>query len=348
MRKANKESISIAKHINLYLNEHLPFQGYSQNTAKSHEYAISLYLEFLETEKKIVPERLMGECFQQSMIEEWLRWLSEKRKCSPETCNVRLGSLRSFLKFFGGKDVSMLHISEAASFIDRRKQVRKKICGMSKNAVQALMNAPDMNTASGRRDLTLIVALYGTAARINEMLSMKIGQLYLEAKKPYAIIIGKGGKPRTLYLLPKAVAHLKRYIKESHGDSPRADAYVFYSRNGGPHAMMSQSAVSKRLKGHAAKAHKTCPEVPLDIHAHQLRHAKATHWLEEGVNIVQISLLLGHEQLETTMIYLDITVGQKANALATLEDEKEHSTPKKWKGKESTLSGFCGVKSIKK
>ena len=64
-------------------------------------------------------------------------------------------------------------------------------------------------------------------------------------------------------------------------------------------------------------------DVPLDLHAHQFRHAKASHWLEDGMNIVQISFLLGHEQLQTTMVYLDITTEEEAKALATLEDEND-------------------------
>ena len=57
--------------------------------------------------------------------------------------------------------------------------------------------------------------------------------------------------------------------------------------------------------------------------AAHLRHAKASHWLEDGMNIVQISSLLGHEQLQTTMVYLDITMEQELKALATLEDEND-------------------------
>lgn len=63
--------------------------------------------------------------------------------------------------------------------------------------------------------------------------------------------------------------------------------------------------------------------MPLGLHAHQFRHGKASHWLEDGMNIVQISFLLGHEQLQTTMVYLDITAEEKAKALATLEDEND-------------------------
>ncbi|ETR69181.1 MAG: hypothetical protein OMM_09825, partial [Candidatus Magnetoglobus multicellularis str. Araruama] len=165
-----------------------------------------------------------------------------------------------------------------------------------------------------------MIIIYSTAARIDEILSLKIEQLHLDAEKPNATIIGKGSKIRTLYLLPKAVAHLKNYLKEFHGETPIPKAYVFYSRNFGPHGKMSQTAVNKQLKKHARTAHQICDEVPLNIHAHQLRHAKASHWLEDGMNIVQISFLLGHEQLQTTMIYIDITTEQELKALATLED----------------------------
>ena len=76
--------------------------------------------------------------------------------------------------------------------------------------------------------------------------------------------------------------------------------------------------------------------------------AKASHWLEDGMNIVQISFLLGHEQLQTTMVYLDITIEQELKALATLEDENDKKVPKKWKSAKGGLSEFCGVKPMKK
>ena len=103
-------------------------------------------------------------------------------------------------------------------------------------------------------------------------------------------------------------------------------------------------ALAKRIKICAEAAHKRCPDVPLDAHAHQFRHAKASHWLEDGINVVQVSFLLGHEQLETTMRYLDITTEDKIKALATLEDETQKTIPKKWKNKNGTLTDFCGLK----
>jgi len=219
---------------------------------------------------------------------------------------------------------------------------------MSKKAVQTLLDVPNLSSKTGRRDLALMITIYSTAARLDEILSLQVKNLHLSAVKPYITVIGKGDKIRSLYLLPKAVAHLKKYLTEYHGNSPDPNAYVFYSRNLGPLGKMSQTAVSKRLAIHAEAAHSICDEVPANLHAHQLRHAKASHWLEDGMNIVQISFLLGHEQLKTTMIYLDITTEEEAKALATLEDENDKKVSKKWKNSGGGLAGFCGVKPMKR
>lgn len=349
MKKATNESVIIARHINAFLNEYVPSQkSCSSQTLKSYQYALALYIGFLETEKGISAESLSSVCFSRRIIEEWLQWLMEQRGCSPETCNNRLASLRAFLKYLGSRNVSLLYISEDATRIPRKKEVRKKVKGMSKKAVQVLLSVPDLSTKAGRRDLALMIIIYSTAARMDEILSLKTGQLHLDAEKPNVTIVGKGSKIRTLYLLPKAVAHLKKYLKEFHGDTPNPEAYVFYSRNIGLHGKMSQTAVNKQLKKHARAAHEMCDEVPQDLHAHQLRHAKASHWLEDGMNIVQISFLLGHEQLQTTMVYLDITLEEELKALVILEDENDKKVSKKWKNVKGGLAEFCGVRAMKK
>jgi len=346
MKKATGESVLLAQLINTFLSKYIPFQkGQSENTRKSHEIALSLYVCYLENVQKIEPETLCSGCFSRDMIEDWLLWLRNVRGCAPETCNVRLASLRAFLKYAGGKNVSFLHLGNAASGIPRMRETKKKVAGMSKSAVQALMDAPDTSTTAGRRDLAMIVAIYATAARLDEVLSMKVKHLHLHAKAPYVTIIGKGSKIRSLDLLPKAVAHMERHLAEFHGNDPNPEAYVFYSRNMGQFGKLSQTAVNSRLKIHAKIAHCMCADVPLGLHAHQLRHAVASHWLEDGMNIMQISLLLGHEQLQTTMIYLDISMEQKTGALSTLESDDLRNIQKKWKS-DGTLSAYCGLNLI--
>lgn len=216
--------------------------------------------------------------------------------------------------------------------------------GMSKEAVKILLEEPDTSTKTGRRDMVFMVLLYSTAARIDELLNMKVKQLNIRDRKPHANIIGKGNKIRTLYLLPKTVAHIEKYLNEFHGKHPDGEAYLFYSRNTGRYGKMSQTAVDKFLKKYAARRHMECPDVPINLHAHQFRHAKASHWLEDGMNIVQISFLLGHENIQTTTVYLDITLEQVSEALATLESEKDRTIFPKWKQEDGTLVDFCGLR----
>lgn len=347
--KIGNEALVIARHISDFLNTYVPSQKTaSMHTLKSYQTSLALYISFLDTIKGVTQTSLNRKCFERPFIEEWLGWLATNRGCSPETCNNRLASLRVFLKYLGSRDIQFMYLFNDACSIDRRKCQKKKVEGMSRDAVKTLMACPDTKTASGRRDLTFMVLLYSTAARLDEMLSIKARQLNLEQAKPSATIIGKGNKVRTLYLLPKAVAYLKKYINEFHGTAPNPESYVFYSRNTGSTGKLTQPAIAKMLRKYALTAHEICPDVPLTLHAHQFRHAKASHWLEDGMNIVQISFLLGHEQLQTTMVYLDITIEQEAKALATLESEKDKKIQPKWKNSTGTLTDFCGVRAIKK
>lgn len=345
MKRPTAESVEIAKHIHTFIMDYAPVHmTTSGHTLKNYQTSLMLYLTFLEKERNITPSRLCIDCFSLEYIEGWIKWIRESRGCSAQTCNIRLGALRTFMKYLSERDLAYLSAYEIACTIPSMKVPKRKINGLSKAAVKQLLEMPKLSTKTGRRDLTFMILLYSTAARLDEVLSLKIRDIHLDLQKPYANIIGKGHKRRTLYLMPKVVAHLKKYIEEYHGKTPDPDAYLFYSRNVGTSGKMTQAAIDKMLKKHAKAAHLLCDEVPTGLHAHQFRHAKASHWLEEGMNIVQISFLLGHEQLETTMVYLDITTDDERKALATLEYEKDRNVSPKWKNSDGSLVDFCGIK----
>ncbi|MDO4978452.1 MAG: tyrosine-type recombinase/integrase [Eubacteriales bacterium] len=349
MKKANKEACELAGYIYSFLNDYAPNQRTSSNhTLKSYSIALTLYIGFLEEVKQVTPDKLTAEYFGQPVMEEWLNWLRDVRECSPQTCNIRLASIRVFLTYLASRDVKYLHLSNNASHIKARKTMKKHVEGMSRNAVKVITEQPDPATKTGRRDLTFMVLLYATAARMDEMLDMKVSQLHLSADRPYVTLIGKGRKTRNIYLLPKAVAHVQRYLKDFHGSNPNDDDFLFYSRNTGKTGKLSQTAIDKMLKKHAKAARKKCSDVPEKLHAHQFRHAKASHWLEDGMNIVQISFLLGHADVKTTMVYLDITTEAELKAMATLDDEEDKKIPKKWKADCNKLSAFCGLKAMAK
>ena len=339
MKPPENEAIVIAEHIRTFFSTHLYLQGNSQNTIKKHEQSISMYLHFLEKEKYVVPDKLSGDCFSKNIIEEWLLWMVEARKCSPQTCNVRLDSLRAFLKYLSSKEPSMLAVSKEASLIKRREPSRRKVVQMSKTVATALMAEPNTHSTIGLRDLALIAVMYETAARIEEILSLKIGSLYLDTKNPY-VVVRNGERLRRLCLMPKTAANIKQYIKKVHGNIPNKDSFLFLSRNKDFQKTVSQEAINIRLMIYAAKVRKKGCHVPLDIHANQLRYAKALHLLEDGVDIANISILLGHEDIQTTTAYLDSGLERQANAMKISNKEKEKSDT-------SSLFSFCGVKAIK-
>ena len=343
MKKPDKEAVSVARHIGTFLRSYAPvYMTGSPNTLKSYRTSLSLYLGFLE-EKSIMVSSLRWDLFGREWIEQWIKWLKESRQCGNASCNVRLGSLRAFLKYVGEHEPGLLHLYQEAATIKTHTLPARKIEGLTKEAVKTILKMPDLQTSTGRRDLAFMILLYATATRISEILSLKIKDVHLNDRKPCVTITGKGNKVRTLYLLPSATAHLEHYIQEFHGNAHDREAYLFFSRCGGLHTMLTPPAIDKRLKKYAAQAHEICKDVPLTLHPHQFRHAKASHWLEEGINIVQISLLLGHAQLQTTMVYLDISEEKEREALATLETENDKKVSPKWKLPDGSLKDFCGL-----
>lgn len=147
-------------------------------------------------------------------------------------------------------------------------------------------------------------------------------------------IVDRWCRQRPIPLLAKPAQCLKRYLIKYHPKQNDANALLFCSKSKGIYVPMSAENVNKMLKKYATMAHERCQDVPMDLHAHQFRHAKASHWLENGMNIAQISYLLGHESIQTTMVYLDITTKQEEKALETLEGENQKKMRKKWKTEE--------------
>lgn len=346
MKKINPQALLIAKYLNEWLECHVPsIKACSSHTKRNYETSVTLYVMFLRSVKHVSPKTLNAQCFSLDNITEWILWLKEFRSCSPATCNVRLSALRTFLKYMADKDITFLTFYLQAVTVPNQKTAKRKVMGLSKMAVNALLAVPNQRTTRGFRDYTLMLTLYSTAVRINELLSLKIGNIFTDGLKPRIIVIGKGRKKRPIPLLAKPMQYIKQYLAECHPNPNNPEALLFYSKSKGIYAPMSAENVNKLLKRYAAIANKNCKDVPLDLHAHQFRHAKASHWLENGMNIAQISYLLGHECIQTTMVYLEITTEQESKALETLEDENQKKIPKKWKGIEGEgLEDFLGLR----
>lgn len=337
--------MAIAGMISRWLNIYLPsVKALSPHSLRNYKTSIALYMDYLEETRHIYAGCLDASCFCRDNIIDWVEWLRNIRHNTPATCNIRLAALRSFLGFLGESDIAFTEISLQCHAIPSQKSVRPKVTGISKAAVGNLLKIPTNSSLRGLRDLVMILMLYSCALRASELMALKIRNVKIGGLKPYVTVVGKGKKIRSIPLTSKPAAYLERYLSQ-HPAKNEGEAYLFFSVTKGAQTPMTTRNLDKMLKTYAAKANLQCPEVPVTLHAHQLRHARASHWLENGMNIAQISHLLGHESIQTTMVYLDVTTEQESKALETLENESQRKMAKKWKSvDDSTLAAIMGLK----
>lgn len=351
--KADKdESVLIALSIRNWITDYIPQKrGNSDHTRRAYTNALKLFIEFLESEKGVKHTELSSQDFSASIIRDWQAWLKNVRGCSNNTCNHRLACIRSFISYLGHCDLRFVKLENDVAEVKRMKAPKKGITEISKKAMKALFAAMPQVTKTGKRDLALFTLMYSTATRINEILSLRIEDIKLLDKSAHSYIqvLGKGTKRRVIPIMKENVNIIKAYIQQFHGSTPNGEDLLFFSSHNGIKEKLTQEAIGKRLKLYAKKANSSCAEMPVNIHCHNLRSARATHWLEDGLNVVMIQKLLGHESITTTMDYVAVSYAQKSNALASLENDVLKSTVKQWKKTKTcdSLAELLGLKTDK-
>lgn len=345
-KASNEEAAIIASALRDWFNVFLPdIRSASQHTIRSYHDAIELFVEFLQTAKGIKATSFNGDCFKPMIIQEWIQWLKNERKCSNSTCNLRVTSLRCFLSYLAQVDSRFMFTEMEAKKVKPLRAPKNNEIEFPRPALESFFSVIDVKTKIGKRDYTLFFLMYSLGARINEILSLRYGDVHtnLPSDQKYINILGKRDKRRTPPIIPEIAVVLEGYLSMQRGKH-NPDDYIFPSPQG-KNQMLSQEAVNTRLKKYAEEAHKKDPTVPTDVHCHCLRHARATHWLEEGLSLPTIQKLMGHEDIRTTMRYVYVSPQQKAMALATLENKTQKNIAKLWKEEDAqkTLKDFLGI-----
>lgn len=165
--------------------------------------------------------------------------------------------------------------------------------------VDRLLAQPDVSTPRGIRDKALIELLYATGLRVSELLSLKPGDVALDAG--YLTCIGKGDKQRIVPLGHTAADWVRRYLSESRPSLLKngKSAWLFVNARGG--GRLSRVGFWKVLRDYGIAA-----GVPRGLSPHVLRHSFATHLLERGADLRAIQMMLGHADLSTTQIYTHV------------------------------------------
>jgi integrase/recombinase XerD len=176
--------------------------------------------------------------------------------------------------------------------------------------LNALLAAPDSTTWTGRRDHALLLLAAQTGLRVSELTALTRIDVHL-GTGPHVTCLGKGRKQRITPLTATTVAVLRAWLAERAG---RPEDPLFPTGSGRP---LSRDAIERRLAKHAAAAAARCPSLRAKrVTAHVLRHTAAMRLLHAGVDTSVIALWLGHEQIDTTQIYLHADLALKERALA--------------------------------
>ena len=170
---------------------------------------------------------------------------------------------------------------------------------LSVEEIDRIISAIDLGRPEGIRDRAIIEVLYGCGLRISELCNLKISQLYLE--EGYIRVTGKGSKERLVPIEEVAIRRVREWlaVRMGHKVQPTEEDYVFVSLTRG--RRLSRISLFVYIKGYAERA-----GIRKNISPHTFRHSFATHLLQGGANLRAIQMMLGHEDISTTEIYMHI------------------------------------------
>ncbi|MDR0231605.1 MAG: site-specific integrase [Dysgonamonadaceae bacterium] len=326
-----------AKYISGFLTKYLLNEkGASNNTISSYRDTFVLLINFLQTKKQIKVEKITLDKITKETILEFLDWLQKERKCSVSTRNSRLSAIHSFYKYLQCESLEHVHECQRILSIKFKKAATENVNYLTIEGIKLLLLQPDTNTSRGRRDLTLLSLMYDAGARVQEIIDLTPSMLRID--KPATIkIIGKGNKARIVPMLDAQVEHLRNYLKENRLNESFANKYPLFHNS--KKEKLTRAGVNHIIKKYADAARKVNQAIiPQKISCHTLRHSKAMHLLQAGVNLVYIRDILGHVSIQTTEIYARADSKQKRQALEQAYVEINPDEKPMWVENDNLLS----------
>ena len=260
----------------------------SQNTLESYKNDLSKFRNFLEKNNKSV---LKADHF---LILSFLSFLLDKG-FSSKTVSRNISSLKSFFKYL----ISVEHIKINPMLnIDAPKSGLFLPTTLTVEETQQILDAPNELRPIEMRDKAMLYTLYATGMRISELISLNMHNVDLT--RGSVQVIGKGGKERLIPLTNDAITMIKKYLTNARDKLSKGKDHnnIFVSTHG--------KQISRHSFWHRIKAYLKKVDVKKEVHPHTLRHAFATHMLNNGADLRSVQLLLGHSDLATTQIYTHV------------------------------------------
>lgn len=282
----------------------------SPNTIAAYRDTLKLLLAFTAQQLGREPSKLDISDLDATIIATFLDHLEHDRGNSISTRNARLAAIHSLFRYAAHRHPEHAQDIQRVLAIPIKRADRALVTFLDADEINALINAPDRATWTGRRDHALLVTAIQTGLRATELTSLNIADVHL-GSGAHVNCRGKGRKERVTPLAKITTAVLRVWIAERAGDPSDP---LFPTSQG---RRLTRDGLERRLSKHLVSAAERCP-VLKDKHVtlHTLRHTAAMQLLHAGVDTTVIALWLGHERVDTTQIYLHADMALKERALA--------------------------------
>jgi site-specific recombinase XerD len=333
-----RESVLLGPWVRRFLLEHLVGErNLARNTQRAYRDTLRQLLPFAAGCAGKCVDRLEVEDLSAELVKTFLRAVEEQRGCGPATRNHRLAAIRSLAHFIGMQSPEHVCWCGEIRAIPLKRSPRPLVTYLEKGEMDALLAAPDLSTAQGRRDHALLLFLYNSGARADEAAHVRIGDLHLPTTPSrdlgWVLIHGKGSKERRCPLWERTVGVLDPLVR-----GRALTELTFLNRRG---QALTRFGIHALVERYATRVAASLPSLAKKrVSPHTIRHTTATHLLRAGVDINTIRAWLGHVSLATTNVYAEVDLEMKARALATCEvGEVEPHTP--WR-EDKGLMEFLG------
>ncbi len=314
----------------------------SPATIESYRDALTVFRRYLRDELSLRIDTFAFADCTRDVVMGFMEYLSSLGN-KPGTRNQRLAAIKSYLWFAAEKDMTLQSVAISVGRVKSCRNPKKEKPILDEQATKLLLNSPP-NTRIGIRDKTIMILLYDSAARLDEVLSLQKADLFLSSGAPCIRVVGKGQKERIIGLSDLTCAHLQQYLSVFHGkDAPTTD-FLFYTTIKGITGKMSEANVERLLKKYAEQVRQEYPEIPDCVHPHMLRRTRATGLYRDGVDLSVVSRFLGHAQLETTRIYATPSVDMMREAIAKMQTNDSEEIPIWNSDADAKIAKLCGLR----
>ena len=331
-----KNITDLAYHIKRYFQIYLPgIKGLSNSTILSYRDNITIFLRYCEAKEGLKIEKISLKHINKDMVERFLDDLETNMQYSIASRNQRLAAIRAFFRYIMHEDISYISLAQEILNIPLKKAPKSIPEHLTLQGIEILLSQPDINDSHKIRDLTLMAFMYDTGARVQECIDLTVGDIRIESPST-AILHGKGNKVRVLPLMRNTLSLLKKYLEINNLLAPEKKCSpVFVNKYGN---RLTRAGISYILNKYSKQANQQCPDiVPEHIHPHMLRHSRAMHLLQAGVNLVYIRDFLGHSSVTTTEIYARADSEIKRKAIEKASPDITHNMVGEWENNKDLL-----------